>query len=251
VLRVRPRAGEGGRGEGEGAPPALHALRPAAPLACPEAAGAPSAAAGRGGGAGPAAAQSSALWQGQAVHVVGSPFGALAPWHFANCVIGGAVQALLWAPGGADGGGGAGSDTGGAGAWAGPRRQGGPWLGRAGPAGGGGGAAPGPPAPAGPAMMLLDTRCLPGMEGGPVLSAGGGGGGGGAGRAAPGGRVVLGVLCPPLTRRSDGAQLQAALAWGPVWAALQRHLAAGRGPSGCSSGGTQAVAVADGAALGR
>lgn len=104
---------------------------------------------------------------GDAVMACGSPFGVLAPSHFAASVLSGSVSGTWRAPGTGPG----------------PKRDG--------TVPGDDETVPGDDASASAPLLMLDARTLPGMEGGPVLDARG---------------ALLGILTPPLARSTRAAR---------------------------------------------
>eukprot|EP00887_Chlorella_sp_A99_P003605 scaffold7.g3605.t1 len=204
--------------------------------------------------AGPPAPQSPALGrpagpalrQGQRVAAVGAPFGALSPPHFSGFVCTGVVGATLppnQAP---------------------PARE--PASGGGGALGGGGADAP---APGRPALALLDMRCLPGLEGGPVYAAAQGcaaadarpapapAPGAPPGAAAAQGRgerwALAGMLLPPLRAPAAAAELAVLAPLPSVLAAARRAAAGGAGPGGARdavSGGGRGSGSGDAGAFG-
>ncbi|KAG2486507.1 hypothetical protein HYH03_014809 [Edaphochlamys debaryana] len=151
---------------------------------------------------------------GQLCQLRGSPFGCLAPYHFLNSHVNGAISAAFAAPPGA-------------------------------PVAAGSCAKRNPAAPPLPVMYSIDAHVFPGMEGalvaplGPMPAPPGvKGPSRGASEPRP-----LGLLVSPLARRSDGVQVPLALSWGPVEAGVIRALSDLLRSAGVGGAGEEAEAA--------
>ncbi|EFJ42493.1 hypothetical protein VOLCADRAFT_119365 [Volvox carteri f. nagariensis] len=157
---------------------------------------------------------------GRLVSVTGSPFGCLAPFHFANATINGAVACAFPAP----------LDT--------PTAAGGGNTTTVGATAAAAAAADPCGCGLGPALYVLDAHVFPGMEGAPVTlqepplqqsltapTAPGAADGGSIDSIALLPEPPLALLCTPISRRADGVQMPLAAAWSHVAAALKGVLA--------------------------